>query len=75
MEVKVTFPDGTVKAYHVTVRRGMTIEDIAREVAEQMADEFERRRGRLKNREGWIDSVLRWLAPQILESIMNKLGW
>jgi len=73
MKVTILFRDGKRRTYDVKIRRGMTIEDIAREVAEQMCDEFERAGFEVKDRERWIEANMRWLAAHLYEAILDKV--
>ena len=72
MKVTITFPDGKRRTYDVEVRRGMKVEDLARQVVDQMYDEA-RKRITIKNPERWKDAHLRWVLAKVYTALLEKL--
>ena len=73
MKVSITFPDGKTKVFTVKLRRGMTIEDIAEEVAEEMLREY-RERHTIKDPAKYVEGVKRWLIPQLYSALLERYG-
>lgn len=73
MRVRIRFPDGTVKVYHVDAKKAESLEDIADMVLDQMVREYSRVR-QLKNPEAYREGVKRWLYPAIVTSLLEKFG-
>ena len=73
MKVSITFPDGKTKVFTVKLRRGMTIEDIADEVAREMLREY-RDRHTVKDPARYVEGVKRWLIPQLYSALLERYG-
>jgi len=70
--VSIRFPDGRRRKYRVELRRGMTVEDIAEEIAAEMLREYRAKRT-VKNPEGFINAHKRWLIAKLYSTIVEKL--
>ena len=73
MKITIRFRDGRVKTYTVRVEHGMTVEDIADEVAEQMLEEFMHAGLEVREPERWKEANKRWLAAHLYEALLDKV--
>lgn len=73
MIVTITFPDGRTKTYSIKLQRGMTIEDIADEIAREMLRKYRKKHG-VKDPERYVEGVKRWLIPQLYSAILERFG-
>ena len=73
MIVTITFPDGRTKTFSIKLQRGMTIEDIADEIAREMLHEYRKKHG-VRDPERYVEGVKRWLIPQLYSAILERFG-
>ena len=82
MRIRIMFPDGHEEEFEVEVEEGMTVDEIAYEIAEEMCEKWARAMvfGR-RRKKGEIDAMkercingqLKWLVPHLVEALALEL--
>lgn len=75
MKIRIFFPKSNrYRVYEVKLTEGMSIEDIAYQVALQMYYEQVGRGIRIRDKVKWINGQMRWLIPRIMSCLLEVYG-
>ena len=79
MRITIRFPDGREREFYIDPKKYRSVVEIAEEICAELADEWiaalrgRRRRRAMAAREAYIEGCMRWLYPQIVSAIAEKL--
>lgn len=69
MKIRIEFPGGQVAVFDIKLKKDMTVEDIAEEIASEMCSRIPT----IKNFEACTEAHMRWLIPHIISEILETM--